>query len=104
MQEDFSIMYNCKIYFSFIITYVLECTYFLLEVLNGFFIITLGEKPANVQTRLRFGLHWHIDAEEKRIIEGYGIFDLPGFFIQGGVDLFKRAHDEQEIKITLLKD
>jgi predicted ester cyclase len=64
----------------------------------------LGEKPANVQTRLRFGLHWHIDTEEKRIIEGYGIFDLPGFFVQGGVDLFKRAHDEQQVKIVLLKD
>ena len=56
----------------------------------------LGEKPANVQTRLRFGLHWHVDVETKRIIEGYGIFDLPGFFIQAGIDLFARAHQKQK--------
>ena len=42
-----------------------------------------GEKPANVQTRLRFGLHWHVDVETKRIIEGYGIFDLPGKAVEG---------------------
>ena len=43
----------------------------------------LGEKPANVQTHLRFGLHWHVDVETKRIIEGYGIFDLPGKAVEG---------------------
>ena len=34
--------------------------------------------------------------ETKRIIEGYGIFDLPGFFIQAGIDLFARAHQKQK--------
>ena len=52
----------------------------------------LGEKPSNIETHLRFGLHWHIDTENMRIIEGYGIFDFPEFFIQSGVDLFQRAH------------
>ena len=41
-----------------------------------------------------------------RIIEGYGIFDLPEFFIQSGVDLFQRAHlMEQGINIhSVLKN
>jgi len=56
----------------------------------------LGEKPSYTETRLRFGLHWNVDVKEKRIIEGYGVFDLPGFFIQAGIDLFKRAHLEQK--------
>ena len=38
----------------------------------------------------------------EKIIEGYGLFDLPGFFIQSGIDLFKRAQ-EQSIQIELLK-
>jgi len=61
----------------------------------------LGEKPSNSETRLRFGLHWNVDVEAKRIIEGYGIFDLPGFFAQAGIDLFKRAHDMQKAKNAL---
>jgi len=61
----------------------------------------LGEKPSNKEARLRFGLHWHVDVEEKRIIEGYGIFDLPGFFAQAGIDLFKRAHQKEQKNITL---
>ena len=60
------------------------------------FAFILGENPANVQTHLRFGLHWHVNVETKRIIEGYGIFDLPGFFIQAGIDLFARAHQKQK--------
>ena len=38
--------------------------------------------------------------ERRKIIEGYGIFDLPAFFIQSGVDLFKRAQ-EDSIKIVV---
>ena len=65
------------------------------------FFYNLGEKPSNKEARLRFGLHWHVDVEEKRIIEGYGIFDLPGFFAQGGIDLFKRAHQKEQTNINL---
>ena len=105
LYEDYKryFSYNLKVLW---LLYVYKSTLVVVEVLCMYIkkCIILGEKPANVQTRLRFGLHWHIDTEEKRIIEGYGIFDLPGFFIQGGVDLFKRAHDEQAIEITLLKD
>ena len=57
-----------------------ECYVFSNQELLAFI---LGEKPANVQTRLRFGLHWHVDVETKRIIEGYGIFDLPGKAVEG---------------------
>ena len=59
----------------------------------------LGEKASNTLTKLRFGLHWHVDTKRRKIIEGYGIFDLPAFFIQSGVDLFKRAQ-EDSIKIV----
>ena len=45
--------------------------------------------------------NWNVDVEAKRIIEGYGIFDLPGFFAQAGIDLFKRAHDMQKAKNAL---
>ena len=62
-----------------------------------------GEKPSNKTTKLRFGLHWHVDVQLGKIIEGYGIFDLPGFFIQSGIDLFSRAR-EQAVKISLLND
>ena len=52
-------------------------------------------------TFLRFGLHWNVDVQEKRIIEGYGVFDLPGFFIQAGIDLFKRAHMEKKSRFNI---
>ena len=61
----------------------------------------LGEMPSNQEARLRFGLHWHVNTEEKCIIEGYGIFDLPGFFAQGGIDLYKRAHQKEQTNINL---
>jgi len=54
----------------------------------------LGEKASNTFIKLRFGLHWHVDTKGGKIVEGYGIFDLPAFFIQSGVDLFKRAQEE----------
>ncbi len=51
----------------------------------------LGEQPSMSRTRLRFGLHWHIDVENNEIIEGYGMFDLQHFFVQAGIDLYQRA-------------
>lgn len=68
------------------------------KVCNSIF---LGEDPSNKETRLRFGLHWHIDVIRGKVIEGYGIFDLPGFFIQSGINLFERAR-EDNVKIELL--
>jgi len=51
----------------------------------------LGESPSNTMTSMRIGLHWHVDTIKNEIIEGYGMADLQGFFIQSGVDLYKRA-------------
>ena len=53
----------------------------------------LGEKASNKQVRLRFGLHWRVDVARGVIPEGYAIFDLPGFFIQNGIDLYDRMND-----------
>ena len=51
----------------------------------------LGEKPSNKRTKLRFGLHWHIDTVKNEVIEGYGMFDLQEFFVQSDIDLYQRA-------------
>lgn len=71
---------------------------------NGFQLISnlVGEQPSNATTKLRFGLHWHIDVTQGRIIEGYGIFDLPGFFVQAGINLFERAHNDANVRITVV--
>merc|ERR1711874_657884 len=53
----------------------------------------LGEKASNKQVRLRFGVHWRVDVARGVIPEGYAIFDLPGFFIQNGIDLYDRMND-----------
>merc|ERR1719342_1125997 len=53
----------------------------------------LGEAPSNKEVRLRFGLHWRVDVQQGVIPEGYAIFDLPGFFIQNGINLYERARD-----------
>jgi len=53
----------------------------------------LGEAPSNKEVRLRFGLHWRVDVQQGVIPEGYAIFDLPGFFIQNGINLYERAKD-----------
>ena len=42
---------------------------------------------------LRFGLHYRVDTENGVIPEGYAIFDLPGFFIQNGINLYERMND-----------
>ena len=54
-------------------------------------LLLLGEQPSNLRTKLRFGLHWHIDTEKNEVIEGYGMFDLQEFFVQSGIDLYQRA-------------
>jgi len=53
----------------------------------------LGESASQKDVRLRFGLHWRVDVQNNVIPEGYAIFDLPGFFIQIGVDLYERMND-----------
>jgi len=53
----------------------------------------LGEAASNKPVRLRFGLHWRVDVALGLIPEGYAIFDLPGLFIQNGVDLYQRVKD-----------
>ena len=44
-------------------------------------------------TNSRFGLHWRVDTKNGVIPEGYAIFDLPGFFIQNGINLYERQND-----------
>merc|ERR1711988_1103840 len=53
----------------------------------------LGEKASNNAVKLRFGLHWRVDTKNGVIPEGYAIFDLPGFFIQNGINLYERQND-----------
>jgi len=53
----------------------------------------LGEKASNQQVKLRFGLHYRVDTKNGVIPEGYAIFDLPGFFIQNGINLYERMND-----------
>ena len=53
----------------------------------------LGEAASNKPVRLRFGLHWRVDVALGLIPEGYAIFDLPGLFIQNGVNLYQRVND-----------
>jgi len=53
----------------------------------------LGEKASNKAVKLRFGLHWRVDTKNGVIPEGYAIFDLPGFFIQNGINLYERQNE-----------
>jgi len=53
----------------------------------------LGEKASNQPVKLRFGLHYRVDTTNGVIPEGYAIFDLPGFFIQNGINLYERMND-----------
>ena len=53
----------------------------------------LGEAASNQPVRLRFGLHYRVDVARGLIQEGYAIFDLPGFFIQNGINLYERMND-----------
>ena len=41
----------------------------------------------------RFGFHWRVDVVNGVIPEGYALFDLPGLFIQNGVNLYERMND-----------
>eukprot|EP00947_MAST-08B_sp_MAST-8B-sp1_P000587 g587.t1 len=59
----------------------------------------LGQAPTHERIRLRFGCHWHVVAGQ--IVEGWTIFDLPGLFLQFGVDLLaERADDFDEDRGT----
>jgi len=51
----------------------------------------LGEPASGKRVSLRFGMHWHVSTSGESVLEGYAMFDLPAFFIQIGVDLYKRA-------------
>ena len=43
--------------------------------------------------RRRFGLHWRVDVRNAVVPEGYALFDLPGLFIQNGVNLYERMNN-----------
>ena len=67
----------------------------------------LGEKETNFPVRIRFGFHYRVDLQHRIIPEGYALLDIPGAFIQMGIDLFDRLkpefavenHFEKRIKI-----
>jgi len=50
----------------------------------------LGEEATNLPIRIRFGFHYRVNLQQKTIPEGYALIDIPGAFIQVGVDLFSR--------------
>jgi len=57
----------------------------------------LGEAATNVEVRIRFGFHYRVDVAGGTVPEGYAMFDLPGAFIQMGVDLYSRLTPEYSI-------
>lgn len=57
----------------------------------------LGEQPTNKYVSIRFGFHYRVDTANKVIPEGYAMFDLPGAFIQLGIDLYSRMDEEHRI-------
>jgi len=57
----------------------------------------LGEEATNSEVRIRFGFHYRVDVTRGMVPEGYAMFDLPGAFIQMGVDLYSRMTPEYSI-------
>jgi len=57
----------------------------------------LGEEATGVDVKIRFGFHYRVDVNTRTIPEGYAMFDLPGTFIQMGVDLYSRMTPEYSI-------
>lgn len=57
----------------------------------------LGEEATNAEVRIKFGFHYRVDVVKGSIPEGYAMFDLPGAFIQMGVDLYSRMTPEYAI-------
>jgi len=57
----------------------------------------LGEAASGKEIRVRFGFHYRIDVAGGRVPEGYAMFDLPGAFIQFGVDLYSRMSPQYAI-------
>jgi len=53
----------------------------------------LGEKATGKRVALRFGLHWHVDLDAGKALEGYAMFDLPAAFKQIGIDLYQRMDE-----------
>jgi len=52
----------------------------------------LGQPATSKRVALRFGMHWHVDLVQGRVVEGYAMFDLPAVFMQMGVDLYGRMN------------
>jgi len=57
----------------------------------------LGEEATNELLRIRFGFHYRVDVHTETVPEGYAMFDLPGAFIQMGVDLYARMTPEYAV-------
>ena len=54
----------------------------------------LGEKATNLPVSIRFGFHYRVDLQHRIIPEGYALLDIPGGFIQMGINLFDRLKPE----------
>ena len=52
--------------------------------------IFLGTAATNKVVNLRFGFHYHIDEDTKKVKDAYALFDLPKAFNDMGIDLFER--------------
>lgn len=57
----------------------------------------LGQAATNKKVSLRFGMHWHVDLAQKKVVEGYAMFDLPAAFLQMGVNLFDRMNTTSKV-------
>jgi len=58
----------------------------------------LGEEATQTEIRIKFGFHYRVDVARGTIPEGYALLDLPGAFIQMGIDLYGRMTPEYAVK------
>jgi len=57
----------------------------------------LGEEATGRDFQMRFGMHFRVDVTNRKIPEGYAMFDLPGAFDTLGIDLYGRMDEEHRI-------
>jgi len=57
----------------------------------------LGEEATFLPVKIRFGFHYRVDLQHGAIPEGYALLDIPGAFIQMGVDLYSRLTPQYSV-------
>jgi len=58
----------------------------------------LGEEATNLPVRIRFGFHYRVDVGHRIIPEGYALIDIPGAFIQLGINLYDRLKPQFAVR------